>query len=337
MFVRVMTQALVVLAAIAGTAHAFELHAYVPRMTVGSIALREVVARVRDRGDALEACVAADAFGSRLVACSALPRSLDLLQDLHDVAVTWRLAGAGATGHGTARLSWTGSANAFAITGVARAAALDLGGVGLRDAELPLDLRVSRDGMRLAAHKPLVIGWRAIAGLPVDLGPGSAMLSLLHDGVRVEHARLAAQGAALAVDPFDIRNGLPVAATLHVRGLALARVLEVATRGRIQGSGMLDADLQLRRDGGRLAISNGTVRARGPGNLRVRDFAWTDQIARSSMGMELHQRIASTLEDFAYDQLSLVVRPRETPSTLVLHGHGEHIPQQLDITVNVRR
>ena len=83
-----------------------------------------------------------------------------------------------------------------------------------------------------------------------------------------------------------------------------------------------------RRDTVGLAIERGELRARGPGDIHVRA---PGKLA-GAVG-----RIATALEDFAYDRLALVVRaPGNDPeSTLVLHGRGEHLPQELDLTVNL--
>jgi len=70
----------------------------------------------------------------------------------------------------------------------------------------------------------------------------------------------------------------------------------------------------------------------------VRDAAWANRLTASIHGVEVHRRIENALSDFAYDRLALVVRaPGSDPdATLVLHGRGKRVAQELAITVNLR-
>ena len=390
---------------------------YTDTWKFGSLALRDVVATARDRGNTIQACIAGKLGESRLVGCSTLPRSLDRLKELTAADITWRLAGKGGTGRGAGHLAWDGprglrlarghvevelpprthglgtthaklvadlagtlSPLDLQVTGNARIGELDAAPFHLEDVELPVAVRVRTDrgtvmiapqgqivarageatiglGSRvlriweptLAIHdaqpfawsalldQDQILAWTAITGLPVELDAGSATVRIADGGVHVDHTRFDALGANVALDAFDIRPDSPSDAMMHIRGLPLARVLHLVTRDRIEGNGTLDADLALHRDEHGLAIKHGTLHARSGGELHVRDFAWTQQIASSVMGVALHRRVATTLADFNYDRLALIVRPRgsEPESMLALHGSGKHVPQELDITVNL--
>src|SRR5512140_269166 len=80
---------------------------YTDTWTFGSLALHDVVATARDRGDTIQTCIAGKLGQSRLLACSTLPRSIDRLKELHAADVTWRLVGKDGTGRGSGRLAWT--------------------------------------------------------------------------------------------------------------------------------------------------------------------------------------------------------------------------------------
>ncbi len=385
---------------------AADFRAYTPRWRLGGLALRDVVVRVRARSSGLQACLAGDALGSRLVACGALPRSLEHLDQLGAIDVTWHLDGAGATGQGSARLAWrdgtirveharfelaaparvAGAELADAtiagelagslapldlhVTARARAGTVAIAGAELADVELPIDVRVTGRELvprtPLIAHardatfaslgfvaptlairggsldalerEPLALAWSAVAGLPFDAGAGSATLRVQRGGVWIEDARLAALGASLAIDPFELRAGAPVEATLHVRGLPLGKMLALASDGKLEGSGLLDGELALLVDGDGATLARGALQARAAGGFRVRDTAWATRLTASIHGVEVHRRIENALSDFAYDRLALIVRPAGAApdATLVLQGHGKRVAQELAITVNLR-
>ncbi len=401
---------------IASEPFAIDVTGYTRRWVVGGLELSNVVVTVRDRGDAVQACVAGDAFGSRLLACGSLPRSLERLQQLHEVAVTWRLDGAGPTGHGTGRVAWGGdhairlerghfdlalpkqlagaSLSGATIIGElsgtlapldlevsahGHAATLVRSSTHVRELEVPLELRAKQTlaGLEITPRGPIVaraedatidvasspvsfvaptlvvhdarpfelaelsgerheLAWAAIAGAPVDLGAGTATLRALPDGVRVERARGVTHEATLVLDPCDIRAGSAFASMLHVRGLALARLLEPA-HGELEGTGVLDADVAFAHDGSGFSLVQAAVRARGRGELRFRDLTSKKELGDVVRSLAVHRRVAATLSDFAYDRLELRVRPvgRGPESTLVLHGRGNQIAQELDLVINL--
>ncbi len=289
--------------------------------------------------------------------------------DTHvELALPARISGlalAGATA--SAKISGTLSPLALSIDGRARADILRVASLHARDVELPIDVRVEldHDALEIAPRVPIAaraesatidfvhviapvlalhdvrpftidalatdsyeVAWTAIAGLPVDLGAGSAAVTLVDDGVRVDHTRLDAFGGGIAIDPFEIRADTPTTAWLHLRGLALGDVVDLVTRGRVYGTGVLDGDVEVRRDASGLEIERAELRARARGDVHVR--------APGKLAGPVGN-IATALADFAYDRLALVVRaPGNDPeSTLVLHGRGEHLPQELDLTVNL--
>jgi len=247
---------------------AADFKAYTRTWRFGDLALRDVAIRVRARSNGLQACVAGDALGSRLVACGALPRSLEHAA----VDVTWRLRGTGATGQGTALMAWRRGA-----------------------------IRVEHASFELAPD------------------------------ANVANGTLAGELAG-TLAPLDLRI------TTRVRGAQLGKMLVLASDGKLEGSGLIDGELALRVDGRGVTVGRGALQARAAGAFRVRDAAWANRLTASIHGVEVHRRIENALSDFAYDRLALVVRaPGSDPdATLVLHGRGKRVAQELAITVNLR-
>jgi len=337
-----------------------ELTAYTPTWKVGTVALRDVVIQAHGSTAAIHACAAGTVAGARVVACGLVARHGGELRvaggRARFTATTGPLAGTALD----VELAGTLSPLALDITGHARAHALPI--AHATGVELPIDVRLERvngaialaplaplvahaasvDGdVRLVepvlvladapttldafAHAPHALRWVRATGLPVELGAGSATVQLVPGGVRIAKATLAALGGDVAIDPFELRGtGMPKT-MLHLHGLALARVLDTVGRGHVHGTGLLDGDVEL--EGG---VASASLRARGRGDVQVHGLGGT-------LGNEL-RRVSSALEDFTYDRLALIVRPpgNEPESTLVLHGRGKHVPQELELTVHLR-
>ena len=290
------------------------------------------------------------------------------LETRAELAVHGQLGGLALAGaKASARISGTLSPLDLSIDGRAHANVLAVASLHARDVELPIDVRMELAGgkLEITPHAPIAatasaatidivhliapvlaihdaqpftidtlaadphqLAWSAIGGLPVDLGAGSAAVTFMTDGVRVDHTRLDAFGGAIAIDPFEIRADAPTNARVHLRGIALGDVLDLVSHGRVYGTGLLDGDVEVRRDATGLEIEHGDLHARAPGDVHVR--------APGKLAGPVGA-IATGLADFAYDRLALVVHPpgNDPESTLVLHGRGEHLPQELDLTVNL--
>jgi hypothetical protein len=287
---------------------AADFTAYTPSWQFGGFALREVVLRVRAHGNGVQACVAGDALGSRLVACGALPHSLE---HAGAIDVAWQLHGRGASGQGRARIAWRD------------------GAIRVDHARFELALPTRVAGAELA--DATVAGELAGSLSPLDL----------HITARARAGAIAIAGAELAnVElPIDARaRPGRVEATLHVRGLPLGQMLALASDNKLEGSGLLDGEVALHVDDRGVTLARGALQARASGGFRVRDAGWTTRLMASIHGVEVHRRIENALSDFAYDRLALVVRPAGTDpdATLVLHGRGKRVAQELAITINMR-
>lgn len=182
---------------------------------------------------------------------------------------------------------------------------------------------------RLAAlvDEPHALAWLDLAGVPVELGAGAAVLVREAAGIRIERGHAAAFGGTAFADPFVPGAAAPL--TLHLHGVSLARVLDVATDGRVRGTGIVDGDLELSRDGSGFGIERAALASRGPGKIRTHD---SEKLAGSTLGP-----VATALAELTYDRLALVVPPpgNDPDATLVLHGRGERVPQELALTINL--
>jgi hypothetical protein len=255
---------------------------------------------------------------------------------------------------------------ALEVTGQLHVASLDAGSLHLRELDLPLALRedglvatprtmwVARTGSAtldlgsrvaqpvdptLIVHdatpfawsaflgEPHRIAWIALAGLPIAAGAGE--LTLEYPRITAAHVRVL--GGELSVLPFTL--GTPDLA-IHVEGLAVADVVAVASGGRVTGTGFLDGNFILHHG----KLGRAVLVARAPGALRLRDPLWPKLLESIEAGPALHRRILLALSDFAYDRWTIdVPRPGNDPDCImVLHGRGLRLPQELDLTFNVR-
>jgi len=255
---------------------------------------------------------------------------------------------------------------ALELVGELRVAALDAGPLHLRELDLPLAVHeaglvatprtvwVARVGSAtldlgtrvaqlanptLIVHdatpfawpgflaEPHRLAWTAVSGLPIAAGAGGFTLQY----PRITDAHVAMLGGELRVVPFAL--GAPDL-TVHAEGLAVADVVALASGGRATGTGVLDGNFVLHRG----SLGRAVFAARAPGALRLRDPLWPTLLASIEAGPALHRRILLALSDFAYDRWTIDVQPPgiDPDSTMVLHGHGLRLPQELDLTFNVR-
>ncbi|HET9988003.1 MAG TPA: YdbH domain-containing protein [Kofleriaceae bacterium] len=175
--------------------------------------------------------------------------------------------------------------------------------------------------------EPHRLAWTAISGLPIAAGAGELTLQY----PRISAAHVAMLGGELRVVPFTL--GTPALA-VHAEGLAVADVVALASRGRATGTGVLDGNFIF--DHGKLGRA--VFAARAPGALRLRDPLWPTLLASIEAGPALHRRILLALSDFAYDRWTIDVQQSgiDPDCIMVLHGHGLRLPQELDLTFNVR-
>ncbi|HEY6038184.1 MAG TPA: YdbH domain-containing protein [Kofleriaceae bacterium] len=207
-------------------------------------------------------------------------------------------------------------------------AALDL---GTRTAHLVGPSLVVHDAEPFAwsafLADPHRLGWTALTGLPIAAGAGGFTLRY----PQVTDARVAILGGELRVVPFALGSQ---DLTIHAEALAVADLAALASGGRMTGTGVLDGNVHLHRGD----IERGIFAARAPGTLELRDPLWPKLLESIQTGAALHRRILLALSDFAYDTWRIDVQPPglDPDCIVVLHGHGLKIPQDLDLTFNVR-
>jgi hypothetical protein len=174
---------------------------------------------------------------------------------------------------------------------------------------------------------PHRLGWTALTGLPIAAGAGGFTLRY----PQITEAHVAMLGGELRVVPFAL--GTPDIA-VHAEALAVADVLGLASGGRATGTGVLDGNLTLHHG----SFGRAVFAARAPGVVRLRDPLWPTLLASIEAGPALHRRILLALSEFAYDRWTIDVQPPggDPDCIMALHGHGLRLPQELDLTFNVR-
>ena len=287
-----------------------------------------------------------------------------------ELATAARSFGTAALGAATIRAEVEGDLShlALEVRGEARLASLDATTLHLRDIALPLALHedhamaTAREPLRaqiasawfelgsrtatlatptLVVHDatpfawtgflsdPHQLSWSALSGLPVAAGKGAITFELGGEP-RITDARVAVLGGEVQALPFAIGAS---DITIHAEGLAVADVLALASGDRVTGSGLLDGNFVLHRG----TLGRAVFAARAPGVIRLRDPLWP-KVANLDTSPALQRRILLALSDFAYDRWTIDVQPPggDPESTILLHGRGVRIAQELDLTLNLR-
>ena len=228
--------------------------------------------------------------------------------DLHGYAPRWRL-GAITLREVVATAHDHGNAIHACVAG-------DLGGSRvLACGELP------RSRTELLTLRGVDLTWRITGELVHGNGLGRLALGPHVPTLEVSTTHLKILGGEITSDPLILRAGTD--AVLHVHGIDLAQLLALLGHGHVTATGTLDGELALHAGDG-VAITRGNLRARRGGVVHV-------------LGLPVDERIALTLSDFAYNQLSVIVHPAGTDPEveLAMRGHGERIDQEIDLNVNV--
>jgi hypothetical protein len=182
------------------------------------------------------------------------------------------------------------------------------------------------------------IAWRSSAARSLELGGGALEVTAGREGghVRLERARLEVAGGELTAGPADLAladgGAGPAELVIGARGLQLGRLLP---RRSVEATSVLDGELVLRLAGADAAFVRGQLHARGRGTIRVRDRELrTRAIAMSG----LEQRVVGALADFEHTTLTAALAPRGGGPELRLtaRGRGAHVPQELELSINVR-
>ncbi len=205
----------------------------------------------------------------------------------------------------------------------------------------------------LASHGPDPVSWTELRiGDLVRTRAGTARLSFSRDGrVSVAAFDALAAGGRVRAAPFSFAWEEPdVALDLQLDGIDLSYLARSFGSGRVRASGELDGRVALRVKTGRerrVVLGDGRLDARGPGRIRFGAGTAADLDARSLEGVLegewLRERLASTLADFRYERLSLLLDAPSEPGrggTTRLRarvvGRGARTRQELDLTLGVR-
>lgn len=346
-----------------------DLEATSQHVRLGDTTVRDVVAKVRGRTSELRACLSGTVDDARATACTTLPgldpdhlKSLDVTWTAHDPdRASWSARGAGRVTYDGATLAladgtthvdiddaviggrrFTATTVRAEVTGdltrqelvargTMRARRVDASSYVLRDASLPFAIRATRvaEGYQITSAEPFVI---AAAG---------ADLELRGKRVPFEDTTITARGA-IALGRTRIAAGSPrdqrserMHLRLGLRDVSLEPLLQVATDGRLQGTGVLDGHLDIEVAPRTWAITKGALRARGHGALRVTDASLRRRAASGATGLAVHQRIAAALTEFEYTRLDLVLG--EDPDLRVsMFGRGKRVQQEIDLVMDIR-
>lgn len=312
---------LVVALAVSGRAHALttRVEVHTPALALGSLQLRDVSVSYRDRGKGHETCVRARLAKARVRACGviAMQRGQVMLKNGHATLVLPPQGGVGTT---TIEADVSGNLTSLdlSVRGTVKAprATLQTRAVTatLTELALPFAVHVARAGGDLEITEDA----------PLDL--------------HVRSATLAAAGTTIAVAPTVLLHaGWPRwSAEIRFRALDLAPAIRAATGGRVEATGSLSGRLALHGDGTEVTLAEGQAVARR-GTLRLADRALAARLVAAVPAGKVaaKERVSAALADFSYSRLAVNVGG-DPAVQLVIAGRGNRIPQQLDLTVNMR-
>ncbi|WP_455232518.1 intermembrane phospholipid transport protein YdbH family protein [Geopseudomonas aromaticivorans] len=192
------------------------------------------------------------------------------------------------------------------------------------DARLAAELRgeklfIELPDLRLASLNPGV----PLGPLQLRADYQAALAQPLAGRLQLWQADSDLLGGQLRVAPTRLELAhRPLQLPVQVRGLELAKLLEVYPAEGLSGSGTLDGQLPLRIDRDGLGIDQGQLQARAPGGVlrfhseRIRAFGQSNPALRLA---------TLALEDFHYDQLeSQVSYDPQGKLLLVLRLHGRN-------------
>lgn len=204
-----------------------------------------------------------------------------------------------------------------------------------------------------ASAGPDPVSWTELRiGDLVRTRAGTARLSFSGEGrVSVAAFDASAAGGRVRAAPFSFDWEEPdFALDLQLDGIDLSYLARTVGSGRVRASGELDGRVALRVKTGprrRVVLGDGRLDARGPGRIRFGEGTAADLDARSLDGLLegewLRERLASTLADFRYERLVLLLdappessRGGTTRLRARVVGRGARTAQELDLTLGVR-
>jgi len=179
------------------------------------------------------------------------------------------------------------------------------------------------------------IAWRTLAARTLELGGGELELQSQGGRVRLERARVELAGGELSAGPAGLVLAAGAAAgagsnelVIAARGLQLDRLLP----GRaVEATAALDGEVVLRLAGADATFVRGELHARGRGTLRIRDRELRERVSAMP-------GLAHRLAELEHTTLAAELAPRGSDPELrvTARGRGARVPQELDLSINVR-
>ena len=292
---------------------------HMPVLRLGAIKLRDVSVVYRDRGKGHETCVRARLAKARITACGVIATEgrRVMLRDGHATLV---LPPQGGVGTMTIEATVAGNLSTLdlAVRGTVKAPRATLSTrvvtATLADVALPFAVHVAKAGGDLVITED--------APLAVHVGTATLM----------------AAGTTISVEPIVMLHaGWPRwSAEIRWRALDLAPVIRAATRGRVEGTGALSGRLALVGNRTDVTLADGEAVARG-GTLRLSDAKLRAALVAAVPADKpaIKERISAALADLRYSRLAITLGS-DPAVQLAIAGRGNRVPQDLDLTVNLR-
>ncbi|SDF77278.1 Dicarboxylate transport [Limimonas halophila] len=177
------------------------------------------------------------------------------------------------------------------------------------------------------------------AALPLADVEARVRLDAAANGKPIVH--VAEATGKLAEGEVSLRNivwtqsATRVDAPVHISGMSLSKLIEEIGVEDISGTGNLVGTIPVRVEDGAALVDDGTLRATGPGQLRVRLGAAESLKAAGGEHVTLMLR---ALENFQYDVLSIGVNrptPGEMKATVTLGGRNPDVLDGYPFRFNV--
>jgi hypothetical protein len=292
-------------------------------LQLGSVSLRDVTVSLHTVEHGARTCVSAALGSARIRGCGLLEERGGQLLVRHG-RVTLAVPHQSAAGMSLAATTVTSTLDGnlsnldLVLNGSARSDELalhaTLAGATLQDITLPFSVRVWRENgaLRITESSPL--------------------------RVRVAKSSLAVADARIRIAPvITLHCGWPRwRLDLAWSDVELAPVLAAASGGRVSGTGSLAGELAFHGDGSDVRLARGFALVPRSGQLRITDAALRARLVASVEDrLGIQQRLATALTDFTYSSLAVTFGADRIQ--ISVSGRGKRVPQEIDLTVNLRK